>query len=163
MLHRAYRLTAEDDMLRSKVFSVGQSASLPRKANTNTSNLVRAYETPELAAYCSPEWLLSEKRKIVVVRETISLPDGFGLHDTMQIDKPWLVGDENYLVEQMTHYMNLYKLLSVWAPSPFAPQQHMVLINVQHAAYARVQVSSRRITMKKSTGTLQSEEAIAEI
>ena len=36
MLHRAYRLTAEDDMLRSKVFSVGRGAGLPRK--TNTSN-----------------------------------------------------------------------------------------------------------------------------
>lgn len=40
---------------------------------------------------------------------------------------------------------------------------HVVLINVQHPAYPRVQVSSRRITLKKSTGVLQSEEAIAEL
>ena len=63
----------------------------------------------------------------------------------------------------MRNYLTLYRLLSVWAPSPYAPQQHVVLINVQHPAYPQVQVSSRRITLKKSTGVLQSEEAIAEM
>lgn len=161
MLHRAYRLAAEEDMLRNKVFSVNRPLN-PLRRNP-VQALVRAYETPELAAFCSPEWLANDKRKTVVVRETISLPEGAGLHDTIEIDKPWLLGDEEYVLGQMTNYMNLYRLLSVWAPSPYAPQQHVVLINVQHAAYPRVQIASRRITMKKSTGVLQSEEAIAEM
>ena len=162
MLHRAYRLAAEEDMLRSKVFSVSRSEPVPRKS-VPVPCLVRAYETPELAAFCSPEWLANDKRKTVVVRETISLPEGAGLHDTMEVDKPWLLGDEEYLLEQMSNYMNLYKLLSVWALSPHAPQQHVVLINTQHPAYPQVRISTRRITMKKSTGVLQSEDAIAEM
>ena len=162
MLHRAYRLAAEEDMLRNKVFGANRGALVPRIGSL-VSTLVRAYETPELAAYCSPEWLANDKRKTVVVRETISLPEGVGLHDTMEVDKPWLPGDEEYLIEQMTSYMGLYKLLSVWALSPHAPQQHVVLINTQHPAYPQVQIASRRITTKKSTGVLQSEEAIAEM
>ena len=160
MLLKAYRLTAEEDMLRSKIFSMHQT---PRPRQGQEPALVRAYETPELAAFCSPEWLANDKRKTVVVRETIALPAGPGLHETMELEKPWLVGDEDYLAEQMCNYLTVYQLLSVWAPSPYAPQQHVVLINVRHPAFARVQVSSRRITLKKSTGVLQSEEAIAEI
>ena len=160
MLLKAYRLTTEEEMLRSKIFSMHQ---LPTPRKSQVPALVRAYETPELAAFCSPEWLANDKRKTIVVRETIALPSGPGLHETMELEKPWLVGDEDYLAEQMRNYLTLYRLLSVWAPSPYAPQQHGVLINVQHPAYPRVQVSSRRITLKKSTGVLQSEEAIAEL
>ena len=160
MLLKAYRLTAEEDMLRSKIFSMHQ---LPPPRKSQAPALVRAYETPELAAFCSPEWLANDKRKTIVVRETIALPSGPGLHETMELEKPWLVGDEDYLAEQMRNYLTVYRLLSVWTPSPYAPQQHVVLINVQHPVYPRVQVSSRRITLKKSTGVLQSEEAIAEM
>jgi len=160
MLLKAYRLTTEEEMLRSKIFSVHP---LPTPRKSQMLALVRAYETPELAAFCSPEWLANDKRKTTVVRETIALPSGPGLHETMELEKPWLVGDEDYLAEQMRNYLTVYRLLSVWTPSPYAPQQHVVLINVQHPVYPRVQVSSRRITLKKSTGVLQSEEAIAEL
>ena len=161
MFLKAYRLAAEDNMMRSKIFKVGAGTPEPR-VSLPVSPLIRAYETPELAAYCCPEWLANDKRKTVVVRETISLPEGFGLHDTMVVDKPWLLGDEDYLVTQMTSYIHLYKLLSVWALSYQAPQQHVVLINTQHPAYPQVQIASRRITTKKSAGVMQSEDAIPE-
>ena len=160
MLLKAYRLTTEEEMLRSKIFCPHQ---LPPPRRSQGSGLVRAYESPELAAFCSPEWLANDKRKTIVVRETIALPSGPGLHETMELERPWLGSDEDYLAEQMRNYLTLYKLLSVWAPSPYAPQQHVVLINMLHPANHRVQVSSRRITLKKSTGVLQSEDAIAEL
>ena len=115
MLLKAYRLTTEEEMLRSKIFSMHQ---LPTPRKSQVPALVRAYETPELAAFCSPEWLANDKRKTIVVRETIALPSGPGLHETMELEKPWLVGDEDYLAEQMRNYLTLYRLLSVWAPSP---------------------------------------------
>ena len=70
MLLKAYRLTAEEDMLRSKIFSMHQT---PRPRQGQEPALVRAYETPELAAFCSPEWLANDKRKTVVVREILIL------------------------------------------------------------------------------------------
>ena len=160
MLLKAYRFTVEEGMLRNKIFSMHQA---PTTRSSQALGLVRAYETPELAAFCSPEWLANDKRKTIVVRETITMPQDPGLHETMELEKPWLIGDEDYLTEQMRNFLSVYRLLSVWAPSPYAPQQHVVLLNTQHPAYGGVHVSSRRITVKKSSGVLQSEEAIAEV
>ena len=163
MLRRAYRLVAEKDMLRSKIFSVHRGAQPPSPKAVQLPPVVWAYESPELAAFCSPEWLANGRSKTVVMRETIFMPEGHGLHDTLEIDKPWLISDERHLMEQMGNYMALYKLLSVWALSSVAPHQHVVLISTQHPVYPQVRVSTRRITMRKSTAVLQSEDAIAEM
>jgi hypothetical protein len=40
-------------------------------------------------------------------------------------------------------------LLSLWLPSARAPQQHVVLLNLQHAAFSRVQVMSRQLTLTR--------------
>ena len=49
MFLKAYRLAAEDNMMRSKIFRVGAGTPGPR-VSLPVSPLIRAYETPELAA-----------------------------------------------------------------------------------------------------------------
>ena len=85
MLLKAYRLTTEEEMLRSKIFSMHQ---LPTPRKSQVPALVRAYETPELAAFCSPEWLANDKRKTIVLLDTFVLPSCQGRHASIQMEKP---------------------------------------------------------------------------
>ena len=50
MFLKAYRLAAEDNMMRSKIFRVGSGTPGPR-VRLPVSPLLRAYSPPELAAY----------------------------------------------------------------------------------------------------------------
>lgn len=134
MLQRAvYRFTSEAERL-----NIAPLKRAPMRHKT-----VRAYETPELAAFC---WVASQgARNEVIVRETILLPaNGLRLHDALE-NAPSLANDEEYLWHLMRRHVHKHSPLSVWAPSPHVRSHHVVLINLLHSEYHKVQVESRRI------------------
>ncbi len=109
--------------------------------------MVYAYESSELAAMNCEELLWTPRPRTELLRETILLPQESGIHATANADDAWLVDLSNRPPRQLCLRMAKEGLLSLWVPITEAGSQHVVVINLLHPAYERVQVQARSITL----------------
>ncbi|MGA0570439.1 hypothetical protein ACO2Q9_06925 [Variovorax sp. VNK109] len=109
--------------------------------------MVYACESSELAAMHSEELLWAPRPRTELLRETILLPQEPGIHATASVEDAWLVDLASRPPRQLCLRMAKECLLSLWIPTTEPGNQHVVMVNVLHPAYERVQVQARSITL----------------
>ncbi len=148
MRMRLFRLAFPDQSLTR---TARRMKDLQRCGDINSEHLrpCVAYESAELAAMCSSELLWSVRRKTELLRETVTLPGGTGLHGLA----PAAVCesfDAQYTPSlPLVEHMVAHGLLSLWVPSAHAGHQHAVFINPCHAAFADIVIEKRHIVLTR--------------
>jgi hypothetical protein len=149
----AYRLALED----SPLASVAAKAREAAKGRYAGAEACVAYQSSELAAMCTPELLWNVRRRTDMIRETIQLPAGAGLHEAVPVTRfgPYDV-DVTDMHAAMA-YLRSRDLLSIWLPCAAAPAQHAVLLNPLHPGFSSLVVEQRALvhTRPMWSGQLQ--------
>jgi hypothetical protein len=142
-----YRLVPESQTLSAMKARCAALSALNQE--TSMAALVRAYDSPELAAFCCP--LLWATRASTtadnsLVRETILLPiNGVGVGDIVELERSWTDSDDELQWERMSRHLLVQGGFFMWTRSAHVAEQRMVLINMHHKAFADVIVQSRRL------------------
>lgn len=121
------------------------ASNLAKKHRSKLPEMVQAFQTSELSTLSSLYDQWGGESKVVMLRESLNLPQDSSLYALLVLEESWMYQDEAYLLHRMRCRIGQGDLLAVWAPSVLAPSQHIALINVQHPAFLKVQISAKRI------------------
>jgi hypothetical protein len=134
---KVYRVAAHDASFASV------QALHPRPGERSvTIPAICAYESAELAALCTAEALADRP---VLLRETLLLPSDPHLHEVLTEQDAGLHLDDAPTRRGFAQHLAHHDLLSLWLPAAYAPQQHLILLNPAHAAFASIHADFRYV------------------
>lgn len=121
-----------------------------------------AYESPELAALCSPDLLRNVRRRTELLRETLALPLDPALHATPPASRFGIYDPESTPHLPLIEHMVQHGLLTLWLPCINAPSQHAVFVNPAHEAFERIVVTKRQMVLTRPawSGSVQVPDAM---
>lgn len=142
-----YRLVPESQTLPALKARCAAFSAMDQE--TGLAALVQAYDSPELAAFCCPLlWATKASNAACsnLVRETILLPlGGVASGDVVGLERSWVDSDDERHWDRLRKHALVYGSFFLWTPSAHVPDQNMVLLNMNHKAFASVVVQSRRL------------------
>lgn len=126
-----------------------QAAAFDGRWHRVATRVVYAYESPELAAQLLGYKVGAHVPK-TLLQECIELPMLTDAHERISGDQARAImtgqaQHEGLRFQDVTHYMQKMRRLSVWIPMAEAGRQHVVLLNPAHVAMPETRVSTRMV------------------
>lgn len=145
---RLFRLAFPDQSLTR---TARRMKDLQRYGDINSDHLrpCIAYESAELAAMCSAELLWNVRRRTEILRETLILPLGAGLHAMAPPELCEAFDPYHTPSAPMVEHMVSHELLSLWVPSVHALNQHAVFMNPCHQAFPDIGIEKRQLVLTR--------------
>jgi hypothetical protein len=149
MLTHAYRLVAPHESFEQQAQQANAWHGLFASTGEPEPALAVAWESPELAALSSEDFLWNQQRRTLLLRETLVLPREAGLQKIMPPSAGCVFESLAQMPQDLLSLVTTQKLLVLWLPSALARHQHVALINLRHAAFARVGLSTRQLMLTR--------------